>query len=199
MYEFADKVVKYLNSRFIEMFGNRKSLLSFDEVNVLQSVKSLYTEADLLVREMLYRIAVEAYENTQLGDVSLINEQWLLDAVLEAYDPVTKYSYVNEVERKCSRAFEGIIAGENKNEEIDTALRYWSAMITQYSIITTDAATMKAYTDSGVEKVKWVSVKDDKRCRICRERDGKVYDIDKVPVKPHLGCRCYLIPYSEEL
>lgn len=198
MYDFADKVIRYLNMRFIEMFGSRKALLSFDEVNVLQSVKSLYTQADMLAREMLYRIAVQAYENTQLGDVSSINEQWFLDVVLEAYDPVTKYSYVNEVERKCSRAFEGIIAGENKNNEIDTALRYFSAMVRQYSIIATDAATMKAYVDSGVEKVKWVSVKDTKRCSVCKSRDGKVYYINQVPVKAHIGCRCYLVPYSEE-
>lgn len=198
MYEYADEVISYLNSRFIEMFGKLKALSSFDELNILQSVKELYQEADALTRKMLYQIAVFAYENAEGEDVSVITEQWLLEVVLEAYDPTTKYSYVNEVERKCSRLFEGMVASENKAAEVDSALRYWSAMTTQYAIITTDAATKRAYMDSGVSDVMWVSVKDDKRCKVCKSRDGKVYPIEDVPPKPHIGCRCYLIPYSEE-
>ena len=198
MYEYADEVISYLNSRFVEMFGKLKALSSFDELNILQSVKELYQEADALTRKMLYQIAVFAYENAEGEDVSVITEQWLLEVVLEAYDPTTKYSYVNEVERKCSRLFEGMVASENKAAEVDSALRYWSAMTTQYAIITTDAATKRAYMDSGVSDVMWVSVKDDKRCKVCKSRDGKVYPIEDVPPKPHIGCRCYLIPYSEE-
>lgn len=198
MYEYADKVISYLNGRFIEMFGKLKSLSSFDELNILQSVKELYREADTLVREMLYRVAVFAYENANGEDVSVITEQWLLEVVLEAYDPVTKYSYVNEIERKCSRLFEGMVASENKAVEVNSALRYWSAMVTQYVITTTDAATKQAYVDLGVSKVMWVSVKDDKRCKVCKSRDGKVYPIEDVPPKPHIGCRCYTIPYFEE-
>ncbi len=198
MYEYADKVISYLNGRFIEMFGKLKSLSSFDELNILQSVKDLYREADALVREMLYRVAVFAYENANGEDVSVITEQWLLEVVLEAYNPVTKYSYVNEVERKCSRLFESMVASENKAAEVDLSLRYWSAMVTQYAITTTDAATKQAYVDLGVNKVIWVSVKDDKRCKVCKSRDGKVYPIEDIPPKPHIGCRCYAIPYSEE-
>lgn len=198
MYEYADKVISYLNSRFIEMFGKLKALSSFDELNILQSVKELYREADALTRKMLYQIAVFAYENAEGEDVSVITEQWLLEVVLEAYDSTTKYSYVNEVERKCSRLLESMVASENKVAEVDSALRYWSAMTTQYAIITTDAATKRAYIDSSVSDVMWVSVKDDKRCKVCKSRDGKVYPIEDVPPKPHIGCRCYLIPYSEE-
>ena len=91
-----------------------------------------------------------------------------------------------------------MVASENKAAEVDSALRYWSAMTTQYAIITTDAATKRAYMDSGVSDVMWVSVKDDKRCKVCKSRDGKIYPIEDVPPKPHIGCRCYLIPYSEE-
>ena len=76
MYEYADKVISYLNSRFIEMFGKLKALSSFDELNILQSVKELYREADALTRKMLYQIAVFAYENAEGEDVSVITEQW---------------------------------------------------------------------------------------------------------------------------
>lgn len=198
MYEYADKIVAYLNRRFIEMFSKLKTIPSFDELNVLQSVKELYSNADILVREMLYRIAVTAYENAEGTDISNITMEWLLDAVLEAYDPITKYSYVNEIERKCSRLFESMLASENKTKEIETALRYFSSMVTQYSIITTDSAVKSAYISRGVTKVKWITVKDDKRCKVCKLRDGKVYNINSVPPKPHIGCRCYIIPYTEE-
>lgn len=198
MYEYADTVISYLNGRFIEMFGKLKFLSSFDELNILQSVKELYREADALTREMLYRIAIVAYENAGGEDISVITEQWLLEVVLEAYDPTTKYSYITEVERKCSRLFESMVASDNKAAEVDIALRYWSAMVTQYAITTTDAATKRAYEDSGVINVMWVSVKDNKRCKVCKSRDGMVYHIEDVPPKPHIGCRCYLIPYTVE-
>lgn len=59
----------------------------------------------------------------------------------------------------------------------------------------TDKAVEQAYLDNDVEKVVWVTIKDERRCVECRKRDGKIYDIAKVPPKPHLGCRCYLLPY----
>lgn len=194
MYEYADKIVSYLNGRFIEMFGKLKVLSSFDELNMLQSVKSLYQELDALVREYLYLIAVTAYENAEGEDLSTITEQWLLDMVLEYYDSVTKYVYANEVDRKCSRLYESLVASNNKSAEVDRALRYWSAMVSQYAITTTDAATLQAYKDSGVSKVKWVTVKDSRRCKECLNREGKIYSIDNIPPKPHIGCRCYVEP-----
>lgn len=194
MYEYADKIVSYLNGHFIEKFSKLKALTSFDELNTLQSVKSLYQELDKLVREYLYLIAVNAYENAEGEDISSITEQWLLDMVLEYYDSVTKYVYTNEVERKCSRLFESLVASDNKSAEVDKALRYWSAMVSQYAITTTDVATLQAYKDLGVKKVKWVTIKDSKRCKECIKREGKIYLIDNIPPKPHLGCRCYVIP-----
>ena len=31
-------------------------------------------------------------------------------------------------------------------------------------------------------------------CEYCEPRDGKVYPVIAVPPKPHLNCRCRLIP-----
>ena len=79
-------------------------------------------------------------------------------------------------------------------EEIATALRYWVAMVSQYVITTVDCATIEAYRTQGVTEVVWVSVKDKSRCVVCKQRDGKVYPIDNIPPKPHIGCRCYFLP-----
>lgn len=194
MYEYTDKVLLYLRKKFIRLFSKFKTLASFDELNVLQSSKSLYAELQELTIEGLLLIAKEAYK-AQHGKLSeLITEAWLL-GILNEYDPVTKYVYMHEIERKCSRFAESVIASSNKNKEIDTALRYWSDMVSQYAIEITDRATQQAYVEDGVEQVIWVTVKDERCCKECRNRDGKIYDIAKLPPKPHWGCRCYILPY----
>jgi SPP1 gp7 family putative phage head morphogenesis protein len=57
-----------------------------------------------------------------------------------------------------------------------------------------DTATLDGFKDSGVEKVMWNTNIDGRECKVCRERNGKTYSIDKVPPKAHRNCRCYLTP-----
>jgi SPP1 gp7 family putative phage head morphogenesis protein len=57
-----------------------------------------------------------------------------------------------------------------------------------------DEATIDGYKDAGVSKVKWNTEIDGRECSVCRERNGKVYEIGNVPPKPHRNCRCYLSP-----
>jgi SPP1 gp7 family putative phage head morphogenesis protein len=45
---------------------------------------------------------------------------------------------------------------------------------------------------AGIEEVEWVAEDDSRTCKICRERNGKVYKIDEIPPKPHYNCRCTL-------
>ena len=194
MYDYADKALVILLKHFIEMFDGLKMNFFLDELNVFEKVNSLYDELDELSQMWLTNIAARAYKDAGGVDNSFINRLWLTENVLEAYDPVTKYVYTNEVDRKRSRLAESLIASDNKAEEIDRALRLWSSMISQYTITAVDTATLTAYKSIGVNEVMWKSVKDGRRCKICVERDGKVYPIDEVPPKPHIGCRCYLVP-----
>ena len=194
MYEYADKVILYMKKRFIRLFNQFKSQVSFEELNVLQSARSLYEEMEKIVEESFLLIAKQAYKDNDGTAPDTITAAWLLD-LLEEYDPVTKYVYLHEIERKCSRFAESVLASANKTQEINTALRDWSNMVSQYAIEVTDRVALQAYIDRGAEKVLWVTVKDEKRCKECRARDGQVYDIEKVPPKPHIGCRCFLLPY----
>lgn len=199
MYEFADLIVSYLNNQFIELFGKLKVSVSLmDEINLLQSVKTLYAEVDRLVREAMYRIAVFAYEEAEGEDISHITDTFLSQAVFEEYDPVLKYVYENELERKCSRLFESLVATQCDTAEIDTALRLLSLMVSQYAIAVTDVATLLAYRDNGIVQVEWLCAGDGRECKICHERNGMIYFIEDVPPKPHIGCRCELRPYKEE-
>ena len=196
MYEYADKIITYLNRQFIEKFGRLKTIFIFDELNVLQATKALYAELDALVREKLFLLANYVYEQYAVGDNSAITVDWLND-ILSDYNSVTKYVYEHEVERKCSRLAESLIASPTKNVEIDTALRYWSSMVTQYAIEVTDKVVIQAYKDNGVQRVKWISFNDKRRCKVCERRHGKIYDINKIPPKPHIGCRCYFEAITE--
>lgn len=194
MYEYTDKVIRYMRKKFIRLFDSFRTNVPFDELNVISSSKSLYEELEKITEESLLAIAKRAYKTNGGLYESSITHRWLL-GWLNDYNPVTKYVYLHEIERKCARFAESILASNNPSAEIDVALRYWSNMVTQYAIDITDRAVEQAYSDNDIEKVMWVTIKDERRCKECRERDGKVYDINNIPPKPHWGCRCYLIPY----
>lgn len=121
--------------------------------------------------------------------------------ILAKPNELTHYAYDAEVPRKRDRAAEAVNAVNgvgNKQNEMDKHLTYWSRMTAWYSDITSDAANTQAIDDAGVEFVQWHTQKDEKVCSICRKRDGQIYAIDKIPQKPHLGCRCYWTPVKKK-
>lgn len=122
---------------------------------------------------------------------------WLA-AFLIAYNAVTKYVYLNEVDRKRDRLAESINSSGDKSAEMDRGMTYWARMTGWYVDLVVDETTLKAYKDSGVKKVRWNTQGDSKVCHICRERNGQIYPIDKIPPKPHPGCRCWFTKVVEE-
>ena len=67
-------------------------------------------------------------------------------------------------------------------------------MTATYADLVADEATLQAFKDAGVKRVRWRTEEDEKVCKYCRPLDGKVFDIDKVPPKQHWGCRCWFEP-----
>lgn len=120
--------------------------------------------------------------------------QWLNQEILGKPNDITHYTYNNEVDRKRERTAEAINSSTDKKQEFHRGLVYWSQMSTEYADIVTDETTLEAFRDTGVKKVRWVTEQDDRVCKVCGPRDGKVYSIDKVPPQPHWGCRCRLEP-----
>lgn len=203
-YQLSDKASALLNRKAVRRFetARRKlALLSFDELNVIKTVKTLYSDLAADNKKAFTDLAIMVYEDT--AGRELENEEdelmalWLMSEVLDKPNPVTGYIYTNEVERKRDRATESINASTKKRQEFQKALRYWSRQTSEYCDIVTDGATLKAFKDTGVKKVKWVTENDEKVCHVCGPRDGKVYDIDNVPTKPHWGCRCWLEAVKE--
>lgn len=194
MYDYSDKITAFLIKCFIEMFDTLRTEIFFDEKGVFDTVNKLYEKLDDFSQEWLAKIAAKAYKDAGGEDNSFINLQWLTENILGEYDRVTKYVYTNEADRKRSRLAEALIASDNKAEEIDRALKLWSSMISQYAITAVDTATLTAYKSLGVREVVWKSRLDSRTCSICLSYNENVYPIDKVPKKPHIGCRCYLVP-----
>lgn len=188
MYELTDIVIENIRKELIRDFSKLKSLLSYDELNVMSATKAVYSKIDLYVRQMFLQLMQAVYKKVTKRTCPY-NYAWLESFLLE-YDEVSKYVYANEFERKRDRLAEALIASSKKNEEIDAALRYLSFMLTAYAVRVTDQVVLMAYRDMDIDAVRWKAEKDNKTCTICKHRNGHIYDIEQVPPKPHLNCRC---------
>lgn len=188
MYELTDIVIENIRKELIRDFSKLKSLLSYDELNVMSATKDVYSKIDLYVRQMFLQLMQAVYKKVTKRTCPY-NYAWIESFLLE-YDEVSKYVYANEFERKRDRLAEALIASPKKNEEIDVALRYLSFMLAAYAVRVTDQVVLTAYRDMGIDAVRWKAEKDNKTCTICKHRNGHIYDIEQVPPKPHLNCRC---------
>lgn len=177
-YAYTDREIRYLNKQVNRVF---RRTMKIDELNVIRTSKEMYGELEEVVKTSYLRIAKKKYPKA--------TRKWV-KAMLKRYDPVTGYVFLHELERKRARFAEGKIAGT----EDGTAKRLLALMFAQFAIEITDEAIKDQYRDDGVEKVRWISREDGKRCKTCKERHGKVYNIDNVPPKPHVNCRCLLEP-----
>ena len=195
-YNLADRAADLLRKRAVKRFEDAKDeagISGFDELTVLAVTKTLYERLERDNEEVFLELAQERYEEVEPHGKEPPDLAWLL-ALLGAYNAVMKYQYSNEWERKRDRTAEAINSSTAKATEFRRGLMYWSQMTGWFADEVTDQATLKAYQDSGVTKVEWHTVLDGRECKICKERDGKVYYIRSLPPKPHPGCRCFYTP-----
>lgn len=189
-YKYTDKVIAYIDNRLIEGFSRLKSLVSFDELNVLQEVNTLYAGIYVIIRGLFLQMANKVYkDNVRRRELRTLDEQWL-DEILNGYDPVSKYVFSSEMDRKCARLIEAIMASSTKPQEVDAAMRSLSLMCHTYAVRVTDEAVLQALLDDDEDLVRWIAEKDGKTCPTCLGRDGRIYEIEELPSKPHINCRC---------
>ena len=190
MYQKTDQVIAYLAKQYAKLF---RRLTSFDELNVINVSHEIFDEAVILTEQEVTRLVKMVYDsNREGGEISSADALSLVLTLMLAYNPVTKYIYRNEMDRKRSRFAEGVIASDRPNEEVALAKRLMIATNKQFAEDATFEAVVQAYRDDGVEKVRWVTSEDDRRCKECKSRHGKVYPINNIPPKPHRYCRCYI-------
>lgn len=195
MFKYTDKVLQQLNRRLLRLF-RRLHLIKLDELNIVNEVSSVYKTVERQAKKAYLDIAVHAYlyafKDADENEVPL-DSKWIQN-ILDEADEVTLYKFSTEIERKKQRLIEALAVTKFPDSEIDKALKYLSRQLAHYADKITVDAVIEGFKDSGVEKVMWVTEKDERVCNVCRPRDGKIFGIDKVPQIPaHWNCRCVLV------
>jgi SPP1 gp7 family putative phage head morphogenesis protein len=216
MYRNLDSLLAKAKKKIRTEF-NRMGVMGFDTLNVVNTKKITKEMFDRLLadNEKTYRKAADdAYSKgkkkaqsagyTEVEKAEGVGGEWLL-GILLAYNLVTGYLYDKEAERKRLRLNEQMLTArefnsrEMYNDSLHRTANLWWTQTLQYGIDVVDEATIQAYRDVGVEKVKWIAELDSRTCKVCRERNGVIYELSKVPKKTHYNCRCYLEPVEVEV
>lgn len=196
MYQTLDKKLNQLKKSIWKQYSRMKAALTFDELNVINRSKKLYEDLKNLNQSIYLEVARKAYKDAYPESDKELSPAWLL-LLLQDYDEVTKYVYQNEVDRKRARFAESLLSTKRKQQEFVTAFNLWWRQTAQYGIKVVDQATLQAFRDAGIKRIRWKTQQDGKVCKICQERNNKIYPIDKIPTKPHYNCRCWFEKVEE--
>ena len=200
-YKLADEAIKELNRYFLQTAEEiKRSVLRFDEVNALKAIDAMYLAMGRRTRKRLKKLFDGRFLEMLIflsakGDA---DAEKIVNDLLSEPNETTHYSYETEVLRKRDRLKEAVLSSPTKAQkqiEIDKALRYWSQMVGWYADFTSQEAEIRALKAAGVKQVQRHEMDDDKVCAVCKEADGEVYDIDKIPKLPHLRCRRWFTKY----
>lgn len=191
-YSQTDKTTAYLNKQYAKLF---RSVASFDELNVIPKSHEIYDRIYTLVQQEAARLSKAVYKKYKREENETeesFDAVAFVLAMLLGYNPVTKYVFTNELDRKRARFAESLIASDTPYEELRRALKQVSGMSAQFMDDVTFETLVQAFRDNGVEKVRWVTSPDDRRCKECAGMHNKIYSIDDIPARPHIHCRCWI-------
>ena len=212
MYQTADRLIALLDKK-LKRYINRLDVTGFSELNAL----TIQNETTELIKRLLKdneeafkEIAEDAIAEAAADIENLTGEQAkrvkaddkYVDEILNQYNEITGYLYYPEADRKRARLSEALIVAVMMQDRMryhDNLRRFanlWHTQTVQYEITVTDDTRMDMFKKNGIKKVKWNAEHDEKTCKVCKERDGKIYPIDTVPGKPHYNCRCWLTPVN---
>lgn len=210
MYQAADRLIALLDKK-LKRYINRLDVTGFSELNALtiqnettELIKRLLKDNEEAFKEIAEEAKAEAAEDIEnlTGEKALLiaTGSKYIDEVLSRYNEITEYLYYPEADRKRARLSEALIVAvmmQDRMKYHDNLRKFanlWHTQTVQYEITVTDDTRMDMFKKNGIRKVKWNAEHDEKTCKECKERDGKIYPIDTVPGKPHYNCRCWLTP-----
>ena len=214
MYRLADKLLEQLK-KLIRREFNRLGIFGFDELNVPRVTNETTELFERLMAENLRRylqvaqkagtdakaMAIAAgYEDRE---IAIPDEAWV-KAFLQSYNFVSGYLYEQEAERKRLRLAEQMLTAKEYqsrtlyNDSIRRSANLWWTQSSHYMLNTVDVVMLYVFELMGVVQVQWITNIDGRECQTCRDRDGEIYDIDKVPPKAHRGCRCSWRPVPKK-
>ena len=202
MYEYIDENVERLKKQTQTAFNNfRLSLLKFDELNVMQvktETESLFTK--LKRQSNRFYIGLLNHLAESMG---FEEDKYDLDELLETYSGTLLYSFSTEMERKRERLFETMVAIDDMSDpeilsQQKKNIRNWNTQVEEFGVDIERNIFLSELRDSGIRKVQWMTAEDERVCTDCSDLNGIVFDIDNVPRRPHIGCRCWLKGVSED-
>ena len=203
-YQVTDVAVGKITTKLRREFRHNRLAL-FDEMNVVQIKKhigKLYKSAyniikgefAAIINPVIQGIEEEAIDMGFDGDIRDLDEAWI-EEFFDEYNPVTKYVFSNELDRKESRLFEALVSNvEERHKSYQTAENLLVRQVKQYAIDLEDAIAKVVYEDSDVKKVQWNAENDHRTCDICGELDGMIFELKDAPPKVHINCRCWYTP-----
>lgn len=206
-YELSDAVIAVLNKRIVKRSSEAKQemiQMKFDELNVMKTIEALYNDINRdckkAFRQLFYDRFYEMwlFMKDEKPDEDIIEEllEMELAGLFDEVNEQTHYIWEAEIIRKRDRAVEAIWASPSKVQkqiEVDKAMRILSQQVGFYTDIVSDDAAATAMDRADISRVMWNTQEDGKVCKVCKEREGKTYQLSRVPVK-HLRCRCWLSP-----
>lgn len=171
----------------------------------MREIDALYERLDSATTEKLKEFWAIRYAEIYLDTKGKKPKEDTVDELAELYitgllsepNENTHYAFETEILRKRDRAAEAVNAVNGKSNklfELERAMRIYSQMTGWYVDFSEESATLKAYKDCGVKKVKRHEQKDAKTCQECRDLDGEIYPVDNIPPLPHLHCRRWFTP-----
>jgi SPP1 gp7 family putative phage head morphogenesis protein len=175
-------------------------------VQIKKHVHKLYKSIYKTVKQEFLKIVNEIYQTIHDeavdmgfdGDIRNLDEAWI-EEFFDWYNPITKYVFSNELDRKESRLFEALVSNElERLQSYAYAERLITQQIEQYAIDLEDTIAKVVYEDTNVKKVMWSAEHDHHTCDECAELDGAIFELENVPPKLHYRCRCILIPIMED-
>lgn len=180
----------------------------FDELNVFRECSQLYSEWIEASKKAFRKLYRQRYEEVWGIYKPKEEPEDLVDELVELYflglleepNELTHYIYDLEAKRKeerCVEAVNAVSGSVNKQTELEKALRFFAQQTQWYTDQVSDGATWQALKDMGYKYVKWITMEDNKVCSKCDELDGKIFPINRIPVKQHLNCRCYVVPVNK--
>lgn len=200
IYRHSDKASGAINARMTAEFQNMSSSLRFDELNVVtvkKRVTAMYQRIQKVARREYRKVVRAVKKDTEkemnIGPVKLAAAA-LVAATLSGYDPVMRYVFNHEWNRKRDRLVESLMASGNRREmreALTRAMTLLAGQAGQFADNLTDETRTEVFTIAGVEEVYWNTQQDGRVCKICEERDGHKYPLMDLPDK-HPRCRCYI-------
>ena len=200
----ADEAAAKITTKIKKQFRHNRVAL-FDETNIVgvkKHIAKLYKDVYKIIKNefvaILNPLYQEIYDEAIAlgfdGDLRDLDEAWIED-FFDEYNPVTKYVFSNEFDRKESRLFESLVAStSDRLQSYKTAENLLAKQVKQYAIDLEDAVAKVVYKDTKVKKVMWNAEHDHRTCGDCSELDGQIFDLKDAPSKLHYQCRCWLTP-----